>query len=132
KIDAFFIPHPPHSVTSGKTPARRLFADPRAEELDYFRKVGDFPIMHVVAIRQALVDKAPWVARAVYDMFNSAKEIAEGYFEDPNWSRMAWARHQYEDERRLFGRDPWENGFKRNRANLERFIKYSHDQNLIE
>ena len=131
QIDAFFLPHPPRSVVSGETAARRLFADCRAEEVDYFRKVGDYPIMHVVAIREELVQRAPWVARAVFDMFNKAKEIAESYYEDPNWSRLAWGRHDFEDERRLFGRDPWENGFKRNRANLERFIKYSKDQNLI-
>ena len=132
EIDAFFLPHPPHSVVSGKTAARRLFADCKAEELDYFEKVGDYPIMHVVAIRQEVVDKNPWVAKAVYDMFNSAKEIAETYYEDPNWSRLAWGRHYFEEERNLFVRDPWENGFKRNRKNLERFIKYSHDQGLID
>ena len=32
----------------------------------------------------------------------------------------------------MFVRDPWENGFGRNKANLERFIKYSHDQGLID
>jgi 4,5-dihydroxyphthalate decarboxylase len=132
EIDAFFLPHPPHSVVSGQTAARRLFADCRAEELAYYAKVGDYPIMHVVAIREELVRKAPWIARAVLDMFNKAKDIAESYFEDPNWSRLAWGRHYFEDERKLFGRDPWENGFKRNRANIERFIKYSKDQNLIE
>ena len=132
EIDAFFLPHPPHSVLSGQTKARRLFADSQAEELAYFRAVGDFPIMHVVAIRQELVDKAPWIAMAVYDMFNQAKDIAEGYYEDPNWSRLAWGRHDFEHERQVFGRDPWDNGFTRNRANLERFITYSRDQNLID
>lgn len=132
EIDAFFLPHPPHSVVSGKRAARRLFADCKAEELAYYERVGDFPIMHVIAIRQEVVDKNPWVAKAVYDMFNAAKEIAESYYEDPNWSRLAWGRHYFEEERRNFGADPWENGFARNRKNIERFIKYSHDQNLIE
>jgi 4,5-dihydroxyphthalate decarboxylase len=132
EIDAFFLPHPPHSVVSGKTAARRLFADCKAEELDYFEKVGDFPIMHVVAIRQEAADRNPWLPRAVFDMFNSAKAIAETYYEDPNWARLAWGRHYFEEERNLFVRDPWENGFKRNRKNLERFIKYSHDQGLID
>ena len=27
--------------------------------------------------------------------------------------------------------DPWPIGFKTNRANIEQFIKYSHDQGLI-
>jgi 4,5-dihydroxyphthalate decarboxylase len=132
EIDAFFLPHPPHSVVSGETAARRLFADCKAEELDYFEKVGDFPIMHVVAIRQSLLDNDPSLAHGVFDMFNQAKALAETYYEDPNWSRLAWGRHYFEEERNLFVRDPWENGFARNKANLERFIKYSHDQGLIE
>jgi 4,5-dihydroxyphthalate decarboxylase len=132
EIDAFFLPHPPHSVVSGETPARRLFADCKAEELDYFEKVGDFPIMHVVAIRQSLLDSDPSLAHGVFDMFNQAKALAQTYYEDPNWSRLAWGRHYFEEERNLFVRDPWENGFNRNKANLERFIKYSHDQGLID
>jgi 4,5-dihydroxyphthalate decarboxylase len=132
EIDAFFLPHPPHSVVSGQTAARRLFADCQAEELEYFNRVGDYPIMHVVAIRQEVVQREPWVAQAVFAMFNKAKDIAESYYEDPNWSRLAWGRHDFERERQRFGRDPWENGFKLNRSNIERFIKYSEDQNLIE
>jgi 4,5-dihydroxyphthalate decarboxylase len=132
EIDAFFLPHPPHSVVSGETAARRLFKDCRAEEAAYFKKVGSFPIMHVVAIRQELLDREPWVAKAVMALFDQAKEIAEGYYEDPNWSRLAWGRHAFEEERKLFAPDPWQNGFARNKANLERFIKYSHDQGLIE
>jgi 4,5-dihydroxyphthalate decarboxylase len=88
EIDAFFLPHPPHSVVSGERAARRLFADCKAEEL--------------------------------------------AYYEDPNWSRLAWGRHYFEEERKSFRTDPWENGFARNRRNIERFIKYSHDQGLIE
>ncbi len=65
-------------------------------------------------------------------MFNEAKELAQTYYADPNWSRLAWGRHYFEEERNLFVQDPWENGFRRNKANLERFIKYSHDQGLID
>lgn len=132
EIDAFFLPHPPHSVITGKLPARRLIADCQAEELSYFNAVGDFPVMHIVAIRQELVDREPWVARAVYDMFNQAVSLSEEYFEDPGWGRLAWGRHYYEAEKTLFGRDPWENGFTKNRAMLERLIMYSHDQAMID
>ena len=131
EIDAFFLPHPPHSVSTGQTRARRLFADSKAEELAYFNKVGDYPIMHIMALRQELADAHPWLCMALYKMFNDANAIAESYYEDPNWSRLAWGLHALEEERRAFGRDPWENGFKRNRSNVERFIQYSHDQGLI-
>jgi len=132
EIDAFFLPHPPHSVASGDTAARRLFADCRAEETAYYEKLGDFPIMHVVVISKNLLDDEPWLARAAYDMFNQAKDIAKTYYDDPNWSRLAWGRHDFEAERDIFIKDPWANGFARNKANLERFIKYSHDQGLID
>ena len=132
EIDAFFLPHPPTSVATGQTAARRLFADCRVEERAYYERYGDFPIMHVVAIRQELADREPWIARATIDMFNHARDLAESYYEDPNWSRLAWGRHDFEEERALFDGNPWRNGFQKNRANIERFIKYSHDQGLID
>jgi 4,5-dihydroxyphthalate decarboxylase len=130
-IDAFFLPHPPHSVMSGKLKARRLFADTQQEELRYFHKTGWFPIMHVLAIREDIITREPWVAKALMDAYASAKEIAASYYEDPNWSRLAWGRHYFEQERDLLPGDPWPIGFAANKANVEQFIKYSHDQALI-
>jgi len=132
QIDAFFLPHPPHSVTSGEKKARRLFPDTKKEELRYFKKYGYFPIMHVLAMRQDLAAKEPWLPKAMVECYARAKEIAAGYYEDPNWSRLAWGRHYFEEERSLLGADPWPHGLKANYANLERFIEYSHDQNLLE
>lgn len=131
EIDAFFLPHPPKSVSIGKTRARRLFKDTRAEELAYFRSVGDYPIMHVIAIREEIAAREPWLPMAIYRMFEDAREMARTYYEDPNYSMLAWGRLDVEDELRLFGRDPWENGFARNKDNVARFIAYSHDQGLI-
>jgi len=73
----------------------------------------------------------PWVAKALMETYASAMEIAESYYEDPNWSRLAWGRHYYEQERDLLGVDPWPIGFAANKVNLKQFIKYSHDQGLI-
>jgi 4,5-dihydroxyphthalate decarboxylase len=116
---------------SGKAKARRLFKDTRAEELRYFRKTGYFPIMHVLAIRQELAEREPWLPAAVMAMYAQAKAIAASYYEDPNWSRLAWGRHYFESERDLLGTDPWPIGLAANRKNIERFIEYSHDQGLI-
>ena len=131
EVDAFFLPHPPKSVSVGKARARRLFENPRAEELNYFRRVGDYPIMHVMAIRADLAAAHPHLARAIYEMFEEARAITQSYYEDPNWSLLAWGLQDLEEERAAFGRDPWENGFRRNRTTLERFIRYAHDQGLI-
>ena len=116
----------------GETRARRLFADCQAEEFDYYQEYGDFPIMHLIAIRQELLEQEPWLAKATMQMFEQSFEIAKSYYEDPNWSRMVWGRHYFETERDRFKSDPWQNGYQRNRANIERFIKYSLDQGLID
>lgn len=129
-IDAIFMPHPPHSVTAGEVKTRRLFRDTQAEEKRYFDKHGFWPIMHVLAMSTDLVAREPSLPRAVMAMYAQALEISDSYFDDPNWSRLPDGRHYYERSRADFG-DPWRNGFAANRANLERFIMYSHDQGLI-
>lgn len=131
EIDAFIHPHPPKSITSGRVKVRGLFPAPQEEELRYFGKHGYVPIMHVLAIRQELADREPWVARTVMDLYRQAMEISATYYEDPNWSRLAWGRHSFEEERDLLGADPWPIGLGANRRNLERFIHYARDQWLL-
>jgi len=60
-----------------------------------------------------------------------AKEIAFHYYDDPNWSHLAWAVHMLQEERAAMGAEAWANGLARNRKNLERFIQYELDQGLI-
>jgi 4,5-dihydroxyphthalate decarboxylase len=117
-------------MTSGEVPLRRLFADPDAEELRYFKKY-DFPIMHIVAIKRELAEREPALPHAVMGMFAKARTIAEDYFSDPNWSSLAFGRRYFEREKAMFGKDIWPSGLAANRANLERFMKYSRDQGLI-
>lgn len=131
ELDAVILPHPPRSVLEGKG-VRRLFADPKEQELRYFKKTGYYPIMHVVAMKAELAAKHPWVPGVLLEAFEQAKTIATEYYDDPNWSRLAWTRHLVEEQQVLLGEDPWPNGIARNRANLQRFIRYSHDQGLIK
>lgn len=132
EIDALMVPHPPRVVQEAGDRVTRLFPDCKAEELNYFRKNGWFPIMHVVAFKDEVLEKHPWAAASVMAAFEKAKQECYRYYSDPNWSVLAWGRHFYEEERRLLGEDPWPNGLRKNRANLERFIEYSHDQGLID
>src|SRR5262245_9494980 len=86
KADAVIQPHPPDSIMHGEVPVRRLFADPDAEELRYFKKYGYFPIMHILAIRKEHAERNPELARTVMDLYAEARKIAADYFSDPNWS----------------------------------------------
>ncbi len=131
--DAVIQPHPPASIMEGEVKVRRLFADPDAEELRYFKKLGYWPIMHILAIWQSFADQHPWLPATLMDMFGQARAMARDYYSDPNWSQLAFGRRHFEREAALFGvADLWPNGVAANRANLERFIMYSKDQGLIQ
>ncbi|MBI2989032.1 MAG: 4,5-dihydroxyphthalate decarboxylase [Deltaproteobacteria bacterium] len=132
EIDALMMPHPPQAVVRGSDKISRLFADAKQEEIRYFRKNGFYPIMHVVTFKDELLERHPWLAKSLMEAFERAKEACKHYYDDPNWSRLAWGRHLFEEERRLLGEDPWPYGVKKNRANLERFMGYSLDQGLME
>lgn len=132
EIAALMVPHPPLHALRGSPKIRRLFADPRREEIKYFQKNGYYPIMHVVAFKDGVLARSPWVAQTIMAAFDKAKEASLEYYDDPNWSRFVWGRHLFEEERKIFGQDPWPHGVKKNRANLERFVDYSLDQGLIE
>jgi 4,5-dihydroxyphthalate decarboxylase len=131
EIDAIFRPHPPKQVLEGAADIRRLFADPKAEEAGYYRKNGFYPIMHLIAFRDDVLERHPDAATALMDALAEANRISERYYDDPNWSRLAWGRLDLEEERSLLGRDLWPIGVAKNRANLERFMEYSRDQGLI-
>jgi 4,5-dihydroxyphthalate decarboxylase len=132
EIDALMMPHPPKEALRGGGAIRRLFADPKAEETKYFKRNGYFPIMHVVAFKDEVLGKNPWLAKSVSAAFDKAKDACMQYYDDPNWSRFVWGRHLFEEERAAFGDDPWPHGLEMNRANLESFIGYSVDQGLME
>jgi 4,5-dihydroxyphthalate decarboxylase len=111
----------------------RLFPDYKADEAAWFKKTGIFPIMHVLGLRQEIVEKYPWVPVNVYMAFNEAKAIAMRRMENPRIVPLAWYREAWEEQQALMGRDPWEYGLtERNRHNLETLVGYSHEQGLIK
>ncbi len=63
----------PSCFIAGHPQVRRLFADSRAVERDYFARTGLFPIMHAVGIRRDVLDRHPWLAASVYKAFLQAK-----------------------------------------------------------
>jgi len=127
-------PHPPPRLLEGlrEGSVRRLFPDTKAECARYFRKYGDYPIMHVLVLKQELADAHPGLPRALMDMWEDAKHQAAEFYDDPGYAELAFARNDFEEESELFGADIWPSGLAANRASVERFMKYLTDQTLIE
>lgn len=132
EIDALIHPHPPLWMFAGNDRVRRLFPDTRGECVRYFRKYGYYPIMHVMVFNQDLVEREPWLPKATIDMWEDAKRQTNEMYTDPGYSILAFARNEVEVQEEELGPDIWPSGLSANRADLERFIGYCHDQRLIE
>ena len=111
----------------------RLFPNHKAEEIAYYKKTGIFPIMHVLGLRQAVVEQHPWVAVNLFKAFEEAKAVAMQRMQNPRIVPLAWYRDAWEEQENILGPDPWEYGLSdKNRKNLETLIGYSHEQGLIK
>ena len=64
ELDARLEPEYPAPFLAGDPRCVQLFADPKPVEIDYFKRTGIFPIMHVTVIKREVVDKNPWVVEA--------------------------------------------------------------------
>jgi 4,5-dihydroxyphthalate decarboxylase len=110
----------------------RLFPDYVREEEDYFRRTGIFPIMHVVAIREEIVARHPWVPINLFLAFQEAKRLAMRRMENPRIAPVVWYRESWERQEEIVGKDPWEYGLtERNRHTLATLLGYSYEQALI-
>ncbi|MYZ48187.1 ABC transporter substrate-binding protein [Propylenella binzhouense] len=110
----------------------RLFPDYKAEEIRYFGKTGIFPIMHVLGIKNEVLERYPWVAVNMFNAFNEAKAIAMKRMENPRIVPLAWYREAWEEQQEVLGPDPWEYGLTdRNRHALATLAGYSYEQGLI-
>ncbi|HMA70697.1 MAG TPA: ABC transporter substrate-binding protein [Xanthobacteraceae bacterium] len=132
EIPAMLSPTLPRCFIEGDKRIVRLFANYKEIEQDYYRKTGIFPIMHVTAIRQGIVDEYPWVAGNLTQAFEEAKNIAYGRIANPRVVPLAWMRTAWEEQEEVLGPDPWAYGLgPANRKNLETILRYTRQQGLI-
>ena len=132
ELDALLSPNLIKPLLAGDPRVGRLFPHYKAEEARYYRKTGVFPIMHLVAMRRALVDAHPWLPGRLFRTFEQAKAIAMRRMADPTLVPLAWYGSAWDEERDLLGPDPWEYGLTRNnRRAIETLVGYSLDAGLI-
>ena len=111
----------------------RLFPDNKAVEIDFFKQTGIFPIMHVTAIKQEVVDKYPWVPTNLVKAFEKSKQLAYKRLANPRMVPLAFVRTAVEEQEAILGKDPWSYGLTpANRKNLETVQRYCHQQGLIK
>ncbi len=133
EIDALMTPQTPQAILDGDPRIARLFPDYVERERDYFARTGLFPIMHVTAIKSDLIESESWIAASLMAAFEAAKSAAYHHFAHARTIPLVWFGAQWEEDRRIFGDDPWQYGLgESNRRNLEAIIRYTQEQGLTK
>lgn len=132
EIDALLHPDLIRPIVERDPRVGRLFPDYKAEEIAYYGRTGIFPIMHVLGIKPAVVERHPWVAISLYEAFEESKRIATARMENPRLVPLAWYREAWEEQQAILGGDPWAYGLtESNRKTMETLVGYAHQQGLI-
>jgi 4,5-dihydroxyphthalate decarboxylase len=133
ELDAVFHPDRIEPIRKKDPRVAQLFPNFKEEEIAYFRKTGMFPIMHLMAIRQEIVESHPWAAANLFNAFNEAKRIAMKRMESPRQVPLVWYRAAWEEQEEIVGADPWEyGGTERNVKNVNTIAGYAHEQGLTK
>jgi len=133
ELDAVLHPDLIDPFLEGNPNVARLFPDYKNDEIAYYKKTQIFPIMHVMGIRDSIVEKYPWVPVELYKAFNEAKRIGMKRMENPRIAPVVWYREAWEEQEELLGKDPWEYGMTdKNIHNLETLVGYSYEQGLMK
>lgn len=132
QLDAIIGPRIPSAFRRGAKGIRRLFADYRSVETDYFRRTGIFPIMHTVAIKREIYERDRWIAQSLVKALVEAKRLAqETIYETAALPTMIpWMHEEIEICRSIAGTDWWPYGIEPNRKTLETFMRYAAAQSI--
>ena len=131
EIDAEVEPDLPEGWLSGGGTVERLFPDFEREERDYYKKTRIFPIMHPIIIKKETLERDPWVATSLYEAFNEARRVYNEFMQQPHRLSFAWARSYLEEERNFFGKDPFYQGLKKNRHDVQTMIQFAQEQGML-
>lgn len=132
EIDASVEPSLPQGWLNGKGTIARLFPDFQKEEQEYYRRTRVFPIMHPIVIKKEILDREPWVAASLFDALSRTQKAYTQFMQQPHRLSFAWAAGYYEQERSFFGKDPYYQGLRENRHDLQTMIDFCEEQGILD
>ena len=132
RLDAILSNHMPSNFKAGSSDIHRLFKKFRTVEQDYYGRTGIFPVMHVVALRSDIHQRHPFLAKALYDAFSRARDIAVEGLYDTDALRLAlpWLIDHLEEATAILGIDFWSYGLKPNYAAWHAICRYQVEQGI--
>lgn len=134
ELEAFVGTRAPEPFRRGTGTVRRLFPDYRSVELDYYRRTGFFPVMHVVVVRDDIYEATPWVPLSVCIAFQESKRIGTLRLAEMDTLGVIhpWMQDELLVLADIFHGDPFRYGFHVNLDLLSAMCGYSYEQGLSE
>ena len=116
------------SISRRDPRVRRLFADYKTEEQNYFRATGIFPISHMVSLTEEFVDKHPEAPVALLKPYRPPRDVAFNriYGSDPEIVTISWAAAMMDEQRAVMGDNYWAYNVKDNVRSLEAMMVFAH------
>lgn len=132
-LDAVLSAHPLEPFKKQTGEIALLFRENyREAERDYFSRTGLYPLMHVITVKQQLLDRHPWVAGNLMAAFEESKARSLRRLTDLNASRhpVPWLPDHVRQMEQLFGGDPFPYGLEKNRRTIDMFLSFALEQGL--
>ena len=129
ELDALMCPHPPKGFHDEGSPVVRLLEDFRTAEIDYFRRTGTFPCIHVIGVRRPVYEQHPWVLHSLFNALEASKLHCQSSRRNLS-DTTPWTIMEIEDATRLFGRDWYPYGVEKNRSDIEQLSAELHEEGL--
>jgi len=105
------------------------FADQAAAQRGYYEQTGILPIVHLIVMKEELAKQDPSLVGRLCNTFEKAKdEGLAAMLEEPATRPISGL--SLDENRALFGDDPWQYGVGPNRKVLELFLSDVTDQGL--
>jgi len=132
ELDCVIIARPPNSFRERHPDVVRLFPDYEEIERRYYEETRVYPIMHVIAMRKAILNENPWAARNLYNAFAESKRRSLERILDPAVSRypVPWLTNYAARMQGAFGGELFAYGIDANRPTLELFLQYTYEQGI--
>ncbi|MFM9972047.1 MAG: ABC transporter substrate-binding protein [Burkholderiales bacterium] len=127
-VDAVMGPEAPPEFYAEHSGLRRLLPDSWAETQNYYARTKIVPITHTVVMGEALYNKKPWIAERMLSAFTEAQKACDTFHLNSKHVSFPDAEFFMEQQRKIYGRDPWKHGIAANRHNIETFTRYAFEQ----
>ena len=116
----------PYSSLAKNPGLRRLLADYRQEEANYFRRTQVIPVIHTLVLREELVAAHPGIVASLIAAFRKAKSLAQNYMNEEDKAEARWLNETIAYDPYFYRLDPSA------RKSLETLLQYQIQQGLLD